>query len=386
MRTCEHLLLALAATLCGAVVWAQPALAAELLVGAGKTDITPARPVALCGQFNTRISRGVETPLVATAVALESRDGDKVLDQALMISCDLVMIQAATQEQLRQKLAPKLPQLEMRKLFINATHTHTAPVQGRDAEWYDIPKEGVMQPAEYAEFLVEQLSNLAVQAWEARKPGGVSWTLGFAVVGRNRRAVYADGTARMYGQTDVPQFRGIEGYEDHGVDMLFFWNGQRQLQALAANLVCPAQEVEHRMFVNADFWHDVRERLGKEFSPELCVLSWPGAAGDQSPHLLWEKKAEERMRTQRGLTSTQEFGRRIANAVLDTRDIAAKDIRTGVLLRHEVQELKLPRRKITEKEYASAKAAFENFDKKPNRTAVDRVFMSRERKVMERYE
>ena len=52
--------------------------------------------------------------------------------------------------------------------------------------------------------------------WKSRKPGLVGWGLGHAVVAQNRRAVYADGHAQMYGRTDQPDFRRIEGYEDHG--------------------------------------------------------------------------------------------------------------------------------------------------------------------------
>jgi hypothetical protein len=382
MRTHEHVFPALIA----AVLLASSAASAELLVGAASTDITPARPVALAGQFNTRISRAVETPLLAVALALESRDGDKTLDQALTIGCDLVAVRAGLQERLRQHLAPRLPQLDMRKVFLTATHTHTGPVSLKDSEWYEIPKEGVMQPDEYVAFLVGQLSDVAVKAWEARKPGGVSWTLGQAVIGHNRRAVYADGTARMYGQTNGPTFRGLEGYEDHAVNMLFFWNEQRQLQAIVINLACTAQEVEHRTALNADFWHDVRERLRKEFSPDLCVLGWISSAGDQSPHLLWQKKAEERMLAQRGLTAIQEIGRRIANAVTDTLDVARKDIRTAVPLTHQVQDLQLPRWKITQKDFETAKASYEKFAKAPNPTAVDRLHMRREKGVIDRFE
>ena len=55
-------------------------------------SITPDRPVSLAGQMHTRISKGVESPVTATALALESRQGDKVLDQAILVSCDLVAI------------------------------------------------------------------------------------------------------------------------------------------------------------------------------------------------------------------------------------------------------------------------------------------------------
>jgi hypothetical protein len=38
-----------------------------------------------------------------------------------------------------------------------------------------------------------------------------------AVVAYNRRAVYANGHAEMYGKTDRPDFRGLEGREDNDV-------------------------------------------------------------------------------------------------------------------------------------------------------------------------
>lgn len=386
MRFWRHIAVIVGALLAAPAAAADPACAAELLVGAAATDITPAGPVALAGQFRTRISTKVDTPLVAAAVALESREGQKSIDQAIMIGCDLVAIREGVPERFRRHVAPRMPGFDVRKIFLSATHTHTAPVTLKDAFRYEIPKEGVVQPEEYVEFLVGRLSDLAVKAWESRKPGGVSWTFGHAVVGHNRRAVYADGSARMYGPTDTPTFRGFEGYEDHGVDMLFFWNGERQLQAIAINLACTAQEVEGQSTVNADFWHEVRVRLRKEFSPDLCVLGWVGAAGDQSPHLLLEKKAENRMLSARGLTRMQEIARRISGAVLDTIDVARKDIRTDVPLVHCVEDLELPRRIITKAEYAKAKASFEKYAGQPSLSAVDRVHMGRDRDVVERFE
>ena len=46
-------------------------------VGAS-VDITPAKPVALVGQLNKRISQKVLDPLTATALALETRDENGV--------------------------------------------------------------------------------------------------------------------------------------------------------------------------------------------------------------------------------------------------------------------------------------------------------------------
>lgn len=242
----------------------------------------------------------------------------------------------------------------MSKLFVSATHSHTAPVT-RDGV-YVIPDEGVIKPLQYVDFLIGQLADAAVQAWQNRRPGGVGWGLGHALVAHNRRAVYADGSAKMYGGTNVPSFRGIEGYEDHYVDVLFFFDTDRELIAVAVNVACPSQEVEGREKVNADFWHQVRLVLRKRFGEHLQVIAWSGASGDQSPHLMWYKRAEERMRTLRGLTRLEEIARRIDLAVDEAYQGAKQDIRVDTFLIHHVSSIQLPARMVTEQELAEAKA------------------------------
>lgn len=340
--------------------------AAELRIGTATVNITPDQPVALDGQFNTRISRGVDNPITATAVAIEAREEGRSMDQAILLSCDIVVFRSPIPKPLRERLQAKLPEFDARKLVMTATHTHTAPVTEEGT--YDIPKEGVMQPREYAEFLVERLAELCARAWNQRQPGGVSWGLGHAVVGYNRRAVYANGTAKMYGATNVPEFRGIEGGEDHGLELLFFWNSQRKLLATGINVACPSQEVEGRSTLNADFWHDVRERLHSGLAEDLCVLGWPGACGDLSPHRMYRKAAEERMLKLRGLTCTQDIGRRISREVADVCELTHRDIRADVPFAHKVEDLVLPGRKVTEQEVAEAKKEIEALQKKGDKS------------------
>ena len=173
----------------------------------------------------------------------------------------------------------------------------------------------------------------------------------------NRRATYADGHAVMYGKTDRPDFRGLEGYEDHDVGTLFFWNDAGKLIAMAVNVSCPSQEVEGDSNINADFWHPVRQSLRKRYGPDVCVLGWAGAAGDQSPHLMYRKQAEERMRALRKLTRPEELARRIVAAVDETFDAVQNDRHADVPLIHKVETLQLPMRLVTEAEYAQVKAA-----------------------------
>ena len=190
-----------------AVAAAKGADAAELLIGAATTSITPDKPVPLSGQFHTRIARSVDNPVTATAVALEARQGDDALDQAILVSCDLVAIRKGVQDRFRKVLKDKLPGFDVRKAFLSATHTHTAPTLRES--WYPEPPEGVIRPAEFVELLLGRLQEAATEAWGSREPAAISWALSHAAVGFNRRVVYADGTAKMYGTSDDDGFVSV---------------------------------------------------------------------------------------------------------------------------------------------------------------------------------
>jgi hypothetical protein len=336
--------------------------------------------VALSGQMHTRIARNVESPIIAAALALESRRGNEVLDQAIFIACDLVAIREGIYEKVQERLKDRLSDFDVRKIILSATHTHTAPVMAEGR--YEIPRDGIVQPAEYVEFLADRVAEAAAEAWRRRQPGAAGWGLGHAVVAQNRRAVYADGRAVMYGPTSQPDFRGLEGYEDHGVEVLFFWDQDKELIATAINVACPSQEVEGRSAVNADFWHEVRESLRGRHGEDLVVLAWTGAAGDQSPHLMFRREAEDRMRNLRKLDRLSELARRIVAAWEEAYEGARQEIHMDVPLVHEVRTIELPRREVTEKEYAAAKERVEALSKNP----ADRRRMLWHQAVVERYQ
>ena len=340
-------------------VWVNHA-SAELRIGQSTTSITPELPVALSGQMHTRIAKTVETPVTASVVVLEKTSADGKSEQAILVSCDLVAIREGILEAFRAKLKEVEPEIDGRKIVINATHTHTAPVMNDGT--YVIP-EDVMQPSAYREFLINQLANMTTAAWKSRKPGGVSWGLGHAVVAHNRRIVYTDGHAQMYGKTALPSFKKLEGAEDHGVEALFFFNTDKKLTAVAVNVACPGQEVESRSAVNADYWHEVREQLRQIHGKDLVVLSWVGAAGDQSPHLMLRKAAEHPMEVASKRTRLQEIGRRIVRAVDDAWQVAKNDIHYDAPLEHQVRDIELPVRKVTKAELAGAKAAIAQLKK-----------------------
>ncbi len=316
-----------------------------LLVGWATVDITPPGPIALVGQLHKRISRGVRDPITATVLVLEER-GTAGVEQAVMVSCDLVSSPRAIQQRLQEKVKTLVPDLDAAKLFVNATHTHTAPglLDGKFKGLYDVSKDpGVMKASEYAEVFLDRVSRAVAQAWQERKPGSVSWAVSQAVVGYNRRAHYANGSTVMYGDTTKPDFRSVEAGEDHSVDVLCFWGTARKLTGLVVNVACPAQETEQLYEISADFWHDVRAELHRRHGPDVFVLPQCAPAGDQSPHLIYRKTAEQVMDQRRSLSRRKEIARRIANAVDDAL-VATGEANSTPIFRHTVAWINLPER------------------------------------------
>ncbi|MBM3238822.1 hypothetical protein FJZ31_21235 [Candidatus Poribacteria bacterium] len=351
----------------------------KILIGWASKSITPSKPVALSGQFHVRVSKYVHDPIMATALAIEAAG-----EQAIMVSCDIVGIEEEIQDKLRSLVKHRLSGFDVKKLFLNTTHTHTAPVMVEG----QYPPQGkeVMTPTEYVDFFLNCVSDAVVEAWESREPGGVSWALGHAVVGHNRRAAYFDGSARMYGSTNREDFDCIEGYEDHSLDMLFLWDQEQKLTGIVINLACPSQVTEGEYYVSADFWHEVRTELRKRYSDNLFVLSQCAAAGDQSPHFLLHGRAEESMRKRKGVSEREEIAIRIANAVDYVFPLAKSDIRTDVPFKHIVQEINLPVRKVTEKEVEQAKLEYDRLMKKQPIDSAESTILRRNKNVMERYE
>ena len=338
----------------------------------------------LHGQFHERISKYVRDPLTATALALETASGDGTAEQAIMISCDLVNVPRLIVEQLRTLVGSRLPDFDARKLFLNATHTHTGPALMQ--EFYPPPPPGVMKPSEYTAFFLERAAAAIAQAWDRRRPGGMSRALGHAAIGFNRRVVYDDGSSRMYGTSDTPRFRSVEGSQDHGIEMLFCWDEQDALTGMVLNVACPSQVVEGQYYVSADFWSAARKRLRERFHENLFVYPMTASAGDQSPRdLVRRGRGEPNMRDESGL---EEMGRRIANGVAYAFETAQSDISRGLVFEHHVEELDLPARMVTPQEAAASRKASEDFLKEGpvDENTREGGLLRRHRQVLERYE
>jgi hypothetical protein len=308
-----------------------------LSIGWAIEDITPDGHVSLRGQYYERISEYVQSPLKVTACAIEVINEKGQKEQSIMVSMDLVSTLRALQDTLKNVLKDQIPDFDVRKLFLNATHTHSAPCP--DVE------------SEYRKLLLDRLSKVIVAAWLNRKPAGISNQFGYAVVGHNRRALYADGTAEMYGDASRADFIGIEGPSDPGVDMLYCWDLNEKLTGIIINVACPAQVTEAKYFVSADYWSEVRKQIKARFSEDVFVLAQCSAAGDISPRDLTAayKAGEPNMWDIPGMA---EFGKRLLKVVDERYSDAKKHIQRKIVFKHIVKDIDLPTRRVSEDEYA----------------------------------
>jgi hypothetical protein len=334
--------------------------AGDIYIGAATANITPKLPVALDGQMHLRIARTIETPLEADILVLETRNGTKSLENVVFVSCDMVAVPAEMLGLVRDAVKKLTPGIKPENIIINATHTHTGPVIRKGL--YPIP-EGVTRIEDYYAYFTKQVSEAINKAWNNRTKGSISWGISQAKLGYNRRAVYADGSAVMYGKTNKTDFRSIEGFEDSNVNTLFCWGTDGKLLAMGLNVACTAQELEHRSAVNADYLHPARVMLRKQYGNNLPVISWIGAAGDQSPHLMMFSAAENRMMKLRNIERTDELARRLKMAIDDAYQVVVKDRHSDVILEHKFAKAGLPMRIVTDAEYENSKKEIESIRK-----------------------
>ncbi|MBI3831910.1 MAG: hypothetical protein HY291_20480 [Planctomycetes bacterium] len=331
-----------------------------LRIGWAQAEITPEKPVLVCGQFHARVSEGVEDPLTATAWALEAGD-----TRVVFVSCDIVCISDEFRDAVRTRVKDAKLGLDPKHVILNATHTHAGPevrpsergpTGSAQAEGVDLP---VMDSLAYVAFAAERVAGAVARAWKERAPGRVAFGLGQAVVGRNRRWVDTSGKATMYGNLATPMFSHIEGFEDHSVNVMAAYDRAGKLTGLVVNVPCPSQVSEHQYLLSADYWCETRQELRARFGEHLFIFPQCSAAGDLSPHAIFEKAAVRRMLELQGRSARREIAKRIAAAVEDVLPAIAPTATGDVALEHRVEDLALPLSNLTAGDVRAAQAEAE---------------------------
>ncbi|MEX2568187.1 MAG: hypothetical protein WD431_19720 [Cyclobacteriaceae bacterium] len=348
----------------------------NLKIGWSSVDITPKHPVLLAGQFHARLSESILDPLTATALVLDA-SSEKMDNKVVLVSCDLICIGDDSKERsygdligrVRDLAVKAIPDLLPEQIILNGTHTHTAPYFAtKDVETlYGVSLElisggeKVTTPEEYLDFAAAKIANGIQMAWENRQPGGISYGLSHAAIGQNRIQALKDGKSRMYGNTNDPDFSHIEGYEDHSVNALFTWDGNKELTGMVINVAVPSQVTGGAYFVSADFWHETRNELSERLGKGIYVLPQTAAAGDQSPRVMVGQSAERRMQElygfgdDGGMARRKQIAYRITDAIESILPLMKKEIEWSPRLSHQSATLHLSRRLLRKRDVKDAK-------------------------------
>ncbi len=380
-----------------------------LAIGWGRADISVKDPVGIPGQMHLRISEGVRDPITVNALVLDSGD-----DCVIFLSMDLVGLSLHLVRQIRHVVHTMAPEIPVKKILMNATHTHEGgDINGDAPEDFpcDVPH---ISRREYCDFVIGQCALAVVGAWRNRAPGGVAWGYGYAVVGHQRRPIYTEdkgggtvgfaenGHAVMYGNTNDPTFSHYEAGADPFIHFLFTFGGDGNLTGALINVPCPSQNSESISMLSADFWHEVRTALRAEHG-DIGILPQCGGAGDLAPRILHNKEAQaRRFRLKYGdlapdMAERRDIAGRIAASFDEVLAWAQKDIRMSVQLRHRVLTADLPRRRISREQYEQEKINLERLKLEPwsaEGTALERLmhdsrlvnFRDRCASIIRRYE
>jgi len=368
----------------------------KLLIGWAEESIVPKKKVSLAGQFFERISEYVESDIGVTAMAVES-DGE----QMIIASVDVTSLVEEIFLLAREKFAKLTNEVDPSKLIICATHSHTSVKMGLKTDknsrgTVDILEEflpegkryktlvttdeSVLTPEEGAQLVTDKIALAAKRAWDNRKEALFTNEFGRAAVGMCRRVSYDDGSAQMWGDTNTANFVSLEGGNDSGVELLYTFDKNKKLTGVVANVACPAQILEQRSFISADFWGRAKANLREKFGEDVFLLGLCGAAGDQCPrdlvrwvdpetpiddpnvkrpHLI-KRKADPSMYD---ISGCNKAGKRIANEIISVFE-EISELQEEAVFFHKVCQIDLPIRKATMKEYEHAVRELEYYIEK----------------------
>lgn len=350
-------------------------------------NITPPAPVSLSGQFRLRVSEGVESELRANIFVLEKDD-----TEIIICSCDLGGVIDVFCDDVRRKVSARCPEIKAENIMISATHIHTGPdtypkrpVGSIDEKYLPygirvIPNE-IVPPEMWngdkcRDYITTRVADGICDAWEQRSEAYFGAAFGRAVVGHNRRAVYTDGTARLFGTTQVDNFYEIEAGEDSGVELLYVFDKNKKPIGALVNVACPAQVVEDMKVMSSDYWGKVRDYVHRELGEDFVVVGLLSAAGDQCPVDLIRryrmKNPDNRMYRRSDTFSLEnnydglyEIGKRLGREIIERIPEAVEIMKDDGVVENRTVTVDFPLRRVSEEEHeadmAKLRAKLEQF-------------------------
>ncbi len=262
----------LASMLAIALVLITPwSMAEEMKIGIGRTIITPQSPVWMAGYASrTEPGAGKVHDLWAKAMAMEDAQGTI----AVIITTDLIGLTAGITDGVSKRIeeAHGIPR---GNLMYNASHTHSGPVVRDNAlfHMYGLDKENTDRAIAYTQKLNEWLFQTIDTAIKDLQPGTLSWAIGEASFGKNRRQFNPNGGVSN-------GFNPI-GPVDHDVPTLLAKDAKGGIKGILFGYACHCTTVGFQEY-SGDYAGYAQIHVENAY-PGATALFAAGCGADQNP-------------------------------------------------------------------------------------------------------
>ncbi len=237
---------------------APSAMAAPLLVGVAKLDLTPpvATPLAGYSRRKGQSASGVHDSPFVRAVVIRQADRE-----VAMVSCDLLIVDERLAEAVRRLVEKRRPGASP-MLFLAATHTHSGP-GGYGQKFLEKLSMGHFNPSVF-DFLTAQIAEAILSASARLQPATVSYA--------------ATSTSGLVVNRMDPG-----GVVDPELIVVTFHDAQRQpLGVVVSFNAHPTTLGSWNMALSADY-PGVVTRVVEQQAPGAICMFLAGAVGDQGP-------------------------------------------------------------------------------------------------------
>jgi neutral ceramidase len=244
----------------------------EWKIGLAQVKITPERPVFLAGYASrNKPFEKVEADLYAKALALEDRDGHRVV----LVTNDLIGLPAAVAEPICERLRDKIG-LKREQILLNSSHTHTGPQLSLDASARDNQPAGEAErTVEYTRQLQDKLVEVVQQAAAHLEPARLSWGVGVCPFVMNRREFTPDGVILGV---------NARGLADRTVPVLRIDTPDGTLKAMLFGAAVHGTTLTDRNYELCGDYAGFAQAFVQEKHPSAQAMFMIGCAGDANPY------------------------------------------------------------------------------------------------------
>jgi len=249
---------------------------ADLRIGVAEVDITPPVGTLLAGSLKPRVSQGIDNPLFAKAIVLESAG-----TRLACVTLDLISLDRGYGGDEAVRLASEATGIPKSHISYSCSHTHTGPYTRQRTQQHVNTEWLAALPASFADAVA--------QADAAKVPAALSRCRAFEHrVQHNRRVRFKDGRhvntwlLRNHVNSEL-QAVCSAGPVDPEVGMLAFDGPDGKLLAVLYHFTLHAN-TDFGPQLSADYPAAVSRHIRQAFGEQAVSLFLPGCCGDINRH------------------------------------------------------------------------------------------------------